>query len=544
MNFGAFPFPTCAPLKPRRNPVDVFGTANVAAGHRLREANSGCRYMEQFYYLRKATTVDPNELEDRRNLEQVISRVAFEQRTEKRIIREKIRQGVEQGMAAYDQDIEKRREKLRKLIILEETALTNEIVELASRGDEMRLEEMRAQAERLRKSREDERLAFVAAKRMQQYLSRCPDARDLSSVRIAKDVKHCNLVQMTENEARRRSEKELDMLWHRLMLKELEVKKLREIEDLRRKDLADKEVVDTLRKQVAGKEALREELKRIEIEEKKYLERLWNNIREEELRNLAREREKRERLKKDLEDQLIAAKRTLAERARQEAEIDRIFRNLNEAELAREKSILRESSQVLRREMLSYLKYLEDLRVEQARQDVLVNEIVEKSYKDTLARKDLALRKFQEVRQRRLREVLEGRTMQLEARREKEERERKRRNEEREILEKNLENERNLEVFERNRQRDRARKYGQDLKDQQNYTESMRKREKEEDERMYRDGLKRDDEYKKLTEELLKASDDVTPHAFKILIKECAARRDAEDKGLCYCPPPLPKDYP
>lgn len=98
MNLGEFPLPVCAPLKPRHNPIDYPGTANISCAHRLREPNSNCRYMKQFYDLRKSTEIDPNDEQDARELASLNRRFDFEKRTDRRVIAESIRRRVEQGM--------------------------------------------------------------------------------------------------------------------------------------------------------------------------------------------------------------------------------------------------------------------------------------------------------------------------------------------------------------------------------------------------------------------------------------------------------------
>lgn len=434
-----------------------------------------------------------------------------------------------------------RREKLRDLILNEETSLTKEIVDEVQRGDETRLEEMCAKTEELRKQHEEEHEAVVAAKRMQQYLASCPDVKQELSRRFAIDVKRCNVVQAADNEARRLADKKLDALWHKVMLMELEAKKRKETEQSEKRILARQETVSGLARQVADKLALEEERKRLEEkEEREHLEKLWEEVRRAELRNLETERQKREELKRELKQQILIAKRFLAERAREEAAVDRMFRTLAETELVKEKARVKESTAVLRTELLTYLKYLEDLRQEEIRRDLEVEAIVQQSNKAAEARRELAVKKFKEARQRALQEVLRSREEQLKARGEVEERERRLRMEEREMLERQIEMDANLTAMERRESRQKALHYGLDLKEQLKSVEMMRRRELDEDRRFHHAEMKRqEDEYQRLTDELLNASENITPHSFKVLLKECAARHAAETEGHCYCPPAL-----
>ncbi|KAI4492551.1 hypothetical protein M0804_002342 [Polistes exclamans] len=449
-------------------------------------------------------------------------------------------------MAEYEESINVRRDKLRDLISKEEMELTREIVEQAQHGDDFRMEEMREETERLKKQQEEERLALLAGKRIQQYIERCPELREQLTKRFAKDAKNCNLVQMADNEAKRRAENELEELWHELMLREIKAKEDREIEEAKKRFHLERDALTTLAKQVAGKLALEEEEKRVRKEEREYLEQLWDNVRKEETKRLETERKKREALKKELEEQASRAKRILMERAKEETKIDETLNDLAKDELKREKQAEKESSIALREELLAYLKYLEELREEEARRNLEVDKIIEDSMKDANARRDLAVKRFKEMRERNLREVLLGREEQLKWKRESMDKEKRFIEEEKILMEKVIETDAKLSAIVKEEEKRKMICYGKELKEQQKYYETIRAREREEDEKIYRDGLKREEEYRKLNEVLLKATENVArPHPFNLLLREYDTRRrqlvpEKREEGLCYCPPSLP----
>lgn len=421
----------------------------------------------------------------------------------------------------------------------EETNLTREIVEEAQRGNDARLEEMRTRTEELRKRRGEEQEALIAAKRMQQYLASCPEVKQTLSKRAAVEAKQCNIAQMVDNEAKRSEEEELDALWHQIMLKELETKKREEAEESAKRTSAQQEAVSMLAKQLADKLALEDERKRIKNNERAKLEQLWEDVRQAERRNLETERWKREKLKSELEEQILMTKRFLAERAREEAAADRAFRMLAEKEVATEKARARKDVTVLRMELLAYLKYLEDLRQEEAKRNLEVDAIVRQSYEDAEARRRLALKKFKEARERGIQEVLRGREEQLRMKREAQEEERRLKIEEKEAVEKQIEMNTNLAAVEQEKMRQRTLRYRLDLEEQWQEVEATRRRELEEDRRQNAETKRRADEYQRLTNELLNASENITPHPFKVLLQQCAARHAAEREGRSYCPPAL-----
>ncbi|XP_029159006.1 LOW QUALITY PROTEIN: trichohyalin-like [Nylanderia fulva] len=444
-------------------------------------------------------------------------------------------------MSAYEENLERRREKLRDLVWSEETRYSKELAEETRKAEDSRLEGMRARTQELWKQREEAREATVAAKRMQQYLATCPDVKLELSRRRAIDAKRCNVTQIADNEAKRSAERDLDQLWHQLMLRELEAKKREETKESERRALAKRETSLALSRQLEDRLVLvEEEKKRVLQDEREQLERLWDEVRQAELRNLEAERQKREILKRDLEEQILTAKRLLVERAREEAAVDRGFRRLVEEDLAREKAETKRNTAALRAELLAYLGYLEDLRQEEARRNLEVEVIIEQSHEDIQARRELAMKRFKEARQRVAQEVLRGREEQLRVKREAEEEDRRLKVEEREAVKKRVQMDANLMATEKEENRQRALCYGLELQEQHRSVQETKLRESEEDRRYHREeATRRADEYQRLTEELLKASENITPHPFKVLLKECAERRAAERERHHYCPPVL-----
>lgn len=411
-----------------------------------------------------------------------------------------------------------------------------EIEEVAQRDERARFEEQLARMEELRKRHEEEHEATVAAKQMQRYLASCPDIKQELSRRSVIDAQRCNAAQMVNNEARRLAEKELDAVWHEIMLRESEAERQKETEESERRTLAQQETLSTLAGQVADKLTLEGEKKRVERDEQEHLERLCEDMRRAELRNLEMERQKREKLKGELEEQILTAKKFLAERAREEAMVDCAFRTLAEDELAREKARAKQDTAALRAELDSYLKYLKDLQQEEVKRDLEMEAIVRQSHENIETRRELALKKFKETRRRAAQEVLRGREEQLKARQEAEERERRLKMGEREALERQIEMDADLTAMEQKESRQKALRYGLELKEQRRCIETTRRHELEEERRYHRAEMKRQtEEYQRLADELLNVSESITPHPFKALLKESLK----EKEGRCYCPPTL-----
>ncbi|XP_034183573.1 cilia- and flagella-associated protein 53 [Osmia lignaria lignaria] len=523
----------CGPLKQRKYPKVVIGSINAPFGYRIDE-RSDCKVVPV------PKSFEHYEEEKRREHEQLMKILDFEKETNRKIHKKKVWQRVQQGLTEYQDEVDERRERLRELLLREQMSLTREVVDQAQHGDDARMDEMRERSEQLKKQQEEQRLAVVAAKRMQQYLDQCPEFRKKMLKKSSIDAKMVNLAQMADNEAKKRAEKELDSLWHELMLKEVEMKKEREIEEVKNRCLIEQANVTTLAKQIAGKLALEEQRKEVAKEDGEYIEQMLKKLQEEDAKKQEEDRQKREKLKKELQDQILIAKRQLAERARQEAEIDRLRQTLAEEELAKERSKIKESSAALRKELLSYLQYLEELRKEEARRNIELDRIVEQWTRDAAAKRDLEKKKSKEARQKSLQEMIRSLDEQLKIKCHREEREMEERRLEKEALEKEIELNAKLAAHAKEEAKNKMLRYAKELEDQWTQIGEARRRERaEEIERMRLEELKQQEEYEMLTEELLNASENITPHPFKILLKQCAARYAAEKEGHCYCPPPL-----
>lgn len=425
-------------------------------------------------------------------------------------------------MSAYEENLQARRERLRDLVSSEEANLTREIVEVARRDECARFEEKLARTEELRKRHEEEHEATVAAKQMQRYLASCPDIKQELSRRSAIDAKRCNVAQMANNETRRLAEKELDAVWHEIMLRDTEANEHKETEESERRTIAKQETVSTLAKQVADKLVLADEKKRVERDEQEHLERQCEDMRRAELRNLEMERQKREKLKGELEEQILTTNKFIAERAREEAMVDRAFGMLAEEELARERTRAKQDTAALRSELDSYLKYLENLQLEEVKRNLEVEAVIRQSHEEIETRREFAVKKIKEARRRAAQEVLRGQEEQLKARQEAEEWEQRLKMEEREALERQIEMDADLAATEQKENRQKALRYGLELKEQQRCVETTRRHELEEERRYHEAEMKRQaEEYQRLADKLLNASESITPHPFKALLKDC-----------------------
>lgn len=431
-------------------------------------------------------------------------------------------------MSAYEESLRARQERLCDLVVDEESSLTRELAEEARRADDARLEEMRAITEELRKQHEQKREALVAAKRAQQYLASCQIAKEKYSREYAINVKRSNVAQIADNEAKRSAEKELEELWHRVMERQLEEEMLKETRESAKRASVQREVACTLVKQVNDKKsALEEERRQLQNSELEQLERAREESRLAESRDLEVRLQKREELKRQIQEDILTAQRQHAEEA---------AASLVSAEREIIKERLTKDAATLRTESMAYAGYLEDLRRDEARREREMVAAIERTREETEAKYKLARRKLKEARDRGLQEVLHGREEQVRAKRDAEAAERCLKMQEREVLERQIESDAKLTAMEQRESRQKAYRYGLELKEQQ---EQRRQRLVEEERRRELEEVKRqadEEDRTRLVQEMWSASGKITRKLPQTL-KECPAVCHApSSEGRCCCP--------
>lgn len=434
-------------------------------------------------------------------------------------------------MSAYEESLRARRERLCDLVLNEESSLTRELAEEARRAEDARFEEMRAITEELRKQQEQERGTLVAVKRTQQYLASCQTVKEEYSKECAINAKRGNVAQIASNEAKRSAEKELEELWHRAMQRQLETEKLRETQESAKRATAQREVATTLVKQVAEKLALEEEeRKRHQRSELEQLERLREESRLVESRDLQLRRQKQERLKREIEEEILAVQRQREKRAREEAAANRASA---QGEMLNERSP-RNAAATLRTESMAYVRYLEDLRRDKVEREREVEAAIVRSHEDAEARRELARRQLEEARERSLQEVLRGREEQVRARRDAEAAEQRLKMKEREALERQIESDANLTAMERRESRQKAYRYGLELKEQQERQKQQQRRLVEAERHRESEEVKKWEDRMRLAEEMRATLRVPSRRPFE----ECQAARHAPPReGRCCCPP-------
>ncbi|XP_072377340.1 cilia- and flagella-associated protein 53-like [Diabrotica undecimpunctata] len=446
----------------------------------------------------------------------------YDTHVEKKRIQRKIQEKVEQKVQAYEESVNKRREKLQKMLCAEERQFYNETVEMAQRGDEMRMENMKRTVEQLRARREEERLKLVKQKRIEQYINRCQELKPTLIKKHLIESKQVQLQQMRENEARREANRELDRMWNELNKKEMQMKVEREERELlaaKARQLNQNEILD---KQIRGKQLLKDKEKKVMMEDKIEMEKVNEEMRLEKIKILKIKRRDVESLREILLNQIRTNTEIMEKRKRDEDAIDQAYVQLSKLELEREQAEIEESITQARKETAMYKEHLKELEIRMKQEEDELNRLLEE-YRQAIQRKqDEAKCKIAEAKKALQCAVLKGRDEQLDY---------KRKEAENQLKLKQAENEMIRFIFERNAclqaesdrlEREAVKQYRDDLKKQIDYNNMLREKERQELERQLEKGKEEEERYQKLVQELIIKETEMPEykHPFKKVLEQ------------------------
>ncbi|XP_049832923.1 apical junction molecule-like [Schistocerca gregaria] len=273
-----------------------------------------------------------------RKMQADVLQLEFEERTARRQLMTEARAKVQSGLRAAEVALQQRRDRLRDMLQKEDSALTAECVDRMLRADGDKLEQMRARVAQDRARRDAEARQLAEAKRLQQYRLRIDELRGHRSRLLAQEAVKGQLCQIEERQRLRQLEREEARFWDEVMRKEVQAKMAREEQDAREKADRDREMRETLDKQVAGLARQREEEQRLRQEQMRHNEHVLQQLKLEQ-QGLAEELEKRRaQLAAELQEQIAVRHRFLDEAKRQEDVVDQTFARLTEEALRREKA--------------------------------------------------------------------------------------------------------------------------------------------------------------------------------------------------------------
>ncbi|XP_022913263.1 cilia- and flagella-associated protein 53-like [Onthophagus taurus] len=433
---------------------------------------------------------------------------------------------LQEKMNAYDDEIERKRERMRKLMAEDERDFYYETIDNLQKGKTLKLNEIKEKIARLRSERETERLKLVEQKRLQQYADRCEELRPIMAEKRLKESKIIQLQQMRENEARRQADKELDGMWYQMMQKELFCRMQREEQeeiDLHLKQVQQRE---DLEKQIKGNIQAREEAKRLKEEDRIELERMIAELKEQELQKSNDARKKSKENAEELRKQIEFQRQLLAERAKAEEELEMAYTKLAQEQYEKERSGIKNTKSVANRELKMYSEYLKQLKVNDKIEEERLGQLLKEFSLAAQKKEDDARCKVIQAKQKLLEDTIKGIAEQRAYKLKKAQEELKEQEAANELMKLCIDtNNKLIEEYKRN-QFCVKQKYKEDLEKQINYNKLLKERENAELERMLELGRKEEEDYKQKVKDIIEQSfnDAGFKHPFRAVLEQYDCR--------------------
>uniref|UniRef100_A0A1B6EZ23 Cilia- and flagella-associated protein 53 n=1 Tax=Cuerna arida TaxID=1464854 RepID=A0A1B6EZ23_9HEMI len=284
----------------------------------------------------------------------------FHIKTDKKGLEAKIRSRVNERLQAVEEVLERKRERLRELLLAEEREYIREYVTQAQKVSESLYDEQKQKALESRVKRQAEEAALAAEKRLQQYMNRCEELRIFREALNTKEVAKAVLKQIEDKKAQRKADIELEKMWHDVATKNYQLMVAYEEEEARKRKHTMDEINNILQNQIKGRELYKEEEKRLKMEERADLDKFKQKMIEEE-ESAKRERElKKQKMYEEMEEVKRQSAELHARRQAQEKVLDDMFCQLIQQELKREQDKIQDNKSQLRKESDFFRAYLQE----------------------------------------------------------------------------------------------------------------------------------------------------------------------------------------
>ncbi|KXS12029.1 hypothetical protein M427DRAFT_412533 [Gonapodya prolifera JEL478] len=336
----------------------------------------------------------------------------FEHKTTENIKRNRLRRRFGELKAAADEEVDRRREKLRDLLASDVDEWRSELA-LQEETPEQRIAKLRARATELSEKREEERKKIVEEKLLQRFRNEAPELRIAESHLLCQQVSLARAAQLQEKEmaAARLAESNARYaaLWEQERLKKV----AREEEDRKRAKERNEEMVkmlDAQMEELTRKEMEEERLKKDEAELMRQQQEL--RLLEEQraaLLKQASQRATRESL--DAFNAGLRARRTEAVRRTRELDLA-LLQQYVTAEAAHRDRLTREREARVN-ETRGYMEYLASRKAEEAEEERKMGQMYAEEAERAWRMREEGWAREQRAREKLMAEVLRGRDEQL-----------------------------------------------------------------------------------------------------------------------------------
>ncbi|RZF43901.1 hypothetical protein LSTR_LSTR007237 [Laodelphax striatellus] len=435
------------------------------------------------------------------NMESLISHNSG-QVVEMKYIASRIKEGVNNALSEAESNLQKRREKLRDMLLREECFYTEEYKRTFQESEKARLDGMQRSLQNIKLKEEAERRALAEEKRLQQYKERCDDLRSKIHSRNREMLTHIHELQIKDKLAQEKRDRERNEVYNKLIVKDAEDKKEydKRMESERQYRL--KEIAKIYEQQLEEKRTIEREQQRMRVEEARLAEELRIQIQKEKEEEKEKDMKARQKRREEMEEQLRRAREEQEWRKAEKKETDRAFCELIQYELDKERTDNVDQKRQMRKEMELFRAYLEERKLEQEESQRKLSQLRQKENETLEMEQNRIKMQVAAAKEELKQEVLRENARQLEMKqlRSKEEREKKALEDEK--LQKQY---RRMEELEKERKLNEATKkkmYGKILKEQEMEKKLAEQRLRQNEDNQLKKELMREEQYLKSAEKL------------------------------------------
>ncbi|CAF0904892.1 unnamed protein product [Rotaria sp. Silwood1] len=478
--------------------------------------------LEKPYRPHKNLVVQNRELEairetrDKQNREAKteLNKIQFHELSSTKAFHAQVRREVERRINHTDHQLEERRERLRALLAAEDAQYLAE-AESSKESVSERIGKMRQKAKRIREEKESEHAKLVQEKYDQRFRRDCAELRELQSKELDHELGNEHLWQMKEKFDKKKDHQAEEQFWSQLWYNDIAKKKEREDRDAQEAKVKSENMAKIIREQMQASEAERNLQK---SKRKEYSEAAWIQFRAQKDEKIAEYQEKlrKQEEQKRVLDTVLTTKQKLQQRkAEEEKALEQKLTEETQHATISDEIDKRQRKFELRDENQRYHAYLEQRKLDERRQQIELDRVLQTEIDRQNAKRAEKIRAEKDKRSKLLQEVIEGRQQQLIERNERKVQEANEHQWQKDNM-KNISEQVKLEEADREaRHKTKQLAYRQDLIGQMNYEQRKKQEEEYEIQREYVEGMQAEVEYQKQLNFELQQTGVTYPHPIR-----------------------------
>ncbi|CAF1125905.1 unnamed protein product [Rotaria sordida] len=425
-----------------------------------------------------------------------LNKIQFDELSSNKAFHAQVRREVEQRLNHADHQLEERRERLRTLLATEDAQYLAE-AESSKESLTQRIGKMRQKAKRIREEKESEHAKLVQEKYDQRFRRDCAELRELQSKELDHELGNEHLWQIKEKFDRKKDHQAEEEFWTQLWYNDIAKKKEREDRDTQEAKLKSESMAKVIREQMQAVEADHNLQK---SKRKEYSEAAWTQFRAQKDEKIAEYQEKlrkQEEQKRILDTVLTTKQKVQQRKAEEEKALEEKLAEETQHATISDEMEKRQRKLELRDENHRYRTYLEQRKLDERRQQIELDRVLQTELDRQNAKRAEKIRAEKDKRAKLLQEVVEGRQQQLIDRNDRKAQEANEYQWQKDNM-KNISEQVKLEEADREaRNRTKRLAYKQDLIGQMNYEQRKKQEEEYEIQREFVEGMQTEVEYQK-----------------------------------------------